>query len=290
MVGARAKITVVAGLLFALLFLILGFRELGRPTPTPPLPVAAIAESRQPAIFAIAVRRIETGETLTPDLVRSGPVRAALQGATASPGEVVGKVATTAIAAGTPIARTAIGNEDKLALRVPVGMRAISIDTTSEIAVAGLIRPGDRVDVQVVYPGSDASVRGPGSSQAATLLQMVEVLAVGQAVIGSAPANDDKTGGTFEAQPAQARNVTLALTPADVSTLSLAKAQGAVYLSLRNPADRALIDRPVAKPARTAAVKPAVRPARRPRQESREIELVVGDRREIIYSGGSASN
>lgn len=292
MVGARAKITVVAGLLFALLFLILGFRELGRPTPTPPLPVAAIAESRQPAIFAIAVRRIETGETLTPDLVRSGPVRAALQAATASPGEVVGKVATTAIAAGTPIARTAIGNEDKLALRVPVGMRAISIDTTSEIAVAGLIRPGDRVDVQVVYPGSDAtaSARGPGSSQAATLLQLVEVLAVGQAVIGSAPANDDKTGGTFEAQPAQARNVTLALTPADVSTLSLAKAQGAVYLSLRNPADRALIDRPVAKPSRTAEVKPTVRPARRPRQESREIELVVGDRREIIYSGGSASN
>jgi pilus assembly protein CpaB len=291
MVGARAKITVVAGLLFALLFLVLGFRELGRPTPMPPLPVA-IADSSQPAIFAIAARRIETGETLTPDLIRSGPVPRALQGATASPGEVVGKVATMPIAAGTAIPRTAIGAEDKLALRVPVGMRAISIDTTSEIAVAGLIRPGDRVDIQVVYPGSDAiaSSRGPGSSQAATLLQMVEVLAVGQVVIGSTPANDDKSGTAFEAQSAQARNVTLALTPADVSTLSLAKARGAIYLSLRNPADHALVERPVAKAPHTAQAKPAARPARRPTAESREIELVVGDRRQIIYSGGSASN
>ncbi|MFD2498395.1 Flp pilus assembly protein CpaB [Rhizorhabdus histidinilytica] len=181
-----------------------------------------------PAAFAIAARRIETGETLSPDLVRNGPAPKALQAATASPAEVIGKVATRPIAAGAAIPRTAIAAEDKLALRVPVGMRAISIDTTSEIAVAGLVRPGDRVDIQVVYPGSDAiaGMRGSGSSQAATLLQMVEVLAVGQVVIGSGPANEEKSGSAFESQPAQARNVTLALTPADVSTLSLAKARG----------------------------------------------------------------
>ncbi|MBO9376747.1 Flp pilus assembly protein CpaB [Sphingomonas histidinilytica] len=298
MVGTRAKITVVAGLLFALLFIILGFRELRRPSPTRPLPVAAIVDSSPPAAFAIAARRIETGETLSPDLVRNGPAPKALQAATASPAEVIGKVATRPIAAGAAIPRTAIAAEDKLALRVPVGMRAISIDTTSEIAVAGLVRPGDRVDIQVVYPGSDAiaGMRGSGSSQAATLLQMVEVLAVGQVVIGSGPANEEKSGSAFESQPAQARNVTLALTPADVSTLSLAKARGAIYLSLRNPADRELVGQPAAKAPQMAQAqaqtKPAARPrpARRPRPEAQQIELVVGDQRQIIYSGGSASN
>nr|WP_047167899.1 Flp pilus assembly protein CpaB [Sphingomonas sp. Y57] len=296
MVGTRAKITVVAGLLFALLFVILGFRELRRPSPIRPLPVAAIVDSGPPAAFAIAARRIETGETLSPDLVRNGPAPKALQASTASPAEVVGKVATQPIAAGAAIPRAAIAAEDKLALRVPVGMRAISIDTTSEIAVAGLVRPGDRVDVQVVYPGSDtiAGMRGSGSSQAATLLQMVEVLAVGQVVIGSGPANEEKSASVLESQPAQARNVTLALTPADVSTLSLAKARGAIYLSLRNPADRELVGPPAAKAPQVAQAQSKriarPRPARAPRAEGQQIELVVGDRRQIIYSGGSASN
>jgi len=286
MVGVRAKITVVAGLLFALLFVILGFRELGRPTPVPQAPAAAIVESSPQAVFAIAARKIETGETFTADLIRNGPAPRSLQATAAAPTEIIGKVATRPIAAGAAIPRDAIGASDKLALRVPVGMRAISLDTTSEIAVAGLIRPGDRVDIQAVYPGSDAisGTRGAGNSQALTLLQMVEVLAVGQVVIGSGSGND----GNGNAVEAQARNVTLALTPADVSTLSLAKTKGAIYLSLRNPADRDLIDKPAAKAPQMARAKPALRQRRRPKAEAQEIELVVGDQRQIIYSGGSA--
>ncbi|MFD2138065.1 hypothetical protein ACFSLT_27655 [Novosphingobium resinovorum] len=58
----------------------------------------------------------------------------------ATPAEVVGRVATRDIRANTPIPREALQQEGKLAIRVPVGMRAISIDTTAEIAVASSVR------------------------------------------------------------------------------------------------------------------------------------------------------
>jgi len=216
----------------------------------------------------------------------------------------MGKVALMPIPAGAPIGRSAIGSEDKLAIRVPVGMRAISINTTDEIAVAGLIRPGDRVDVQTVYPGADMSggLRGTGRSKAVTLLQLVPVLAVGEAVIGmeAQPSAASSPTGLSPPPPQPARTVTLALTPEQVSTLALAKSIGALYLALRNPADKALAltsatGPAVAGPAPMISAVPALpREMRRAaasagaRGGGHPIELVVGDRREIIYSGGSA--
>jgi pilus assembly protein CpaB len=166
-------------------------------------------------------------------------------------------------------------------------MRAMSIDTTAEIAVAGLVRPGDRVDVQVVYPGEDAimGARGLGRSHAQTLLQMVQVLAVGDVVVGAA-APTDGIAGAAAAPPPPARTVTLALSPEQVSTLSLAKNVGALYLSLRNPNDAEVAIAPIPAIARHAA--PAPRRVARAVQPQHAIELVVGDRREVIYSGGSA--
>lgn len=283
MVGARAKITVIAGLLFALLFATLGIREIGRPGPAAPVALAARPESPQPILFAVAARAIQIGETLTPEHVRSGAVPVEAQASTASVSEAIGKVAARSLAPGAAIPRTAIGSEDKLALRVPVGKRAISLDTTSESAVAGLIRPGDRVDVQVVYPGSDAinGARAEGCTHALALLQMIEVLAVGQTVVGSVPS---QPGGANSDGLPQGRNITLALTPAQVSTLSLAKTKGSLYLSLRNPADQGLIERPAGAP-----VKAVVRQARPQPSQPQQIELIVGDRRQIIYPDGSVS-
>jgi pilus assembly protein CpaB len=296
MLGTRAKISVVVGLAFAALFLMLGIRELQRPSPAAAMTVPVAATPRPIATLALAARAIATGETITADLVRNGTGEPGLNPLTAAPAEAVGKVAIRPIAAGTPILRSAIGTEDKLAIRVPVGMRAMSIDTTAEIAVAGLVRPGDRVDVQVVYPGADAinGARGEGRSRATTLLQMVQVLAVGETVVGAPAADNGATTGGIAPPPPQARTVTLALTPAQVSTLSLAKNVGALFLSLRNPTD---IDVAAAAPAAAdpAPVRAAAGPTRRPARRAaapaapQAIELVVGDRRELIYSGSGAA-
>lgn len=290
--GLRARVTILAGLALALIFLVLGIRELRNtsessaqaaiPVPTAPVPTLSLAT---------AARAIRTGETITADMIQSAAGDPAKQPTMATTGEVIGKVANLPIPAGATISRTALGTENKLAIRVPIGMRAMSIDTTAEIAVAGLVRPGDRVDVQVVYPGEDAIVgaRGIGRSRARTLLQMVQVLAVGDVVVGTPAAGGVE--GELSTPPAPARTVTLALVPDQVSALSLAKNTGALYLSLRNPSDQQIAD-PAISPSHMSVSDPKPVAARAPRRgagvpaQRNAIELVMGDRRETIFSGG----
>lgn len=231
----------VSGLALAGLSVIVGYKALHlQPVPATsahPVPAAAVSN----LALATAARDIAVGETISASLVRNAVGDANRNPSAATPAEAIGKVATHAIPAGALIQRTMIDDRTKLAIRVPVGMRAMSIDTTAEIAVAGLIRPGDCVDVEAVYPGEDAinGARGTGRSHAQTLLQMVPVLAVGELVLGTNAAKTGNTTNNNALTPA-ARTVTLALTPAQVSTLSLAKHVGALSLSLRNPDDKDL--------------------------------------------------
>ena len=291
--GAKARTMMIAGTLAALLFLMLGIRELQR-SPAAASPSPAPWVGAPVVVLAAAARQIDTGETITPGMIRNMVADPGRNPQVATPAELIGKVATRTIASGSPIPRDAVGGEAKLAIRVPVGMRAISIDTTAEIAVAGLVRPGDHVDVQVVYPGADAisGARGAGRSRAQTLLQMVQVLAVGETIVGG-PSSTSSTGSS---PPPPARTVTLALTPDQVSTLSLAKNTGALTLSLRNPVDSEQTTATAAA-ATSRAPDPAIAAAPPPPRKSRpsvarrpahSIQLVVGDRHETIYSGGEA--
>lgn len=309
--GSKAKLTIAIGLSAATGFGIMGLRELGKAGQKMP-DIAAQAAMRkenlpQPLLVA-TTRMIRTGETIRADMIRNAVADPIRFPTAVSAAEILGKVATQDIPANSLVPRGAIDQATKLAIRVPVGMRAISIDTTAEIAVAGLVRPGDRVDVQVVYPGEDAisGVRGSGRSEARTLLQMVPVLAVGDVVIGT-PSNSGIASGV-SAPPPPARTVTLALTPEQVSRLSLAKSTGSLYLSLRNPGDNAQVElaaaegtRPIAAPTPRlmpmpayapaplprATSRPSARPAVRPAPERHAIELVVGGNSETIYSGSA---
>jgi pilus assembly protein CpaB len=321
--GSRAKLTIGIGLVAAGGFAYLGLRELRGPGASAKV-IEQPREAPPQVLLAATTRAIMTGETITADMIRSSTSSPAQFPLVATPAEVIGKVATRDIPANTLIARNALDQDVKLAIRVPLGMRAISIDTTAEIAVAGLLRPGDRVDVQVVYPGADAisGARGTGRSNAQTLLQMVQVLAVGDTVVGTQPpqtvvqdvTTSTSTSGTATTTtsapppPAVARTVTLALFPDQVSALSLAKSTGALHLSLRNPSDdaqpqvaRAFSSGPLPQmavappivapppvmpqPARAA---PAAQPVARARQAPRQIELIVGGNREVIYSGSGS--
>ena len=281
-----------AGLLCSALFLALALREVGREAARPaPLPDRSRAAA--PAILlAAAARPIRVGDTITADMIRNAAAGPAAHPLSATPSEILGKVATRALPAGALITRDAVGAEAKLAIRVPMGLRAVSIDTTAEIAVAGLVRPGDRVDVQVVYPGADAvsGARGAGRSRAQTLLQMVQVLAVGDAIVGAGP---PPQGQPADPQP-PARTITMALTPEQVSILSLARNIGSLTLSLRNPADGEQLATAAASPAPDVEPAPssASRAASLPRppatpRPAPPIELVVGDRRQTLHAGNA---
>jgi pilus assembly protein CpaB len=102
------------------------------------------------------------------------------------------------------------------------GYRAVSVPITDASGVAGLIQPNSRVDVIFTRPGTMAE------ATSSTILQNVKILSTGRAV---------PTGQTVDARAPRSPVVTLVLSPADAQKLELAKNQGKISLSLRNPLD-----------------------------------------------------
>jgi pilus assembly protein CpaB len=102
------------------------------------------------------------------------------------------------------------------------GFRAVSVPITDSSGVAGLVQPNSRVDVIFTRPGTMAE------ATSSIILQNVKVLSTGRSV---------PTGTTVDPRTPRAQVVTLLLTPVDAQKLELAKNQGKVSLSLRNPLD-----------------------------------------------------
>ena len=106
------------------------------------------------------------------------------------------------------------------------GMRAYSIQSVNAAGiVAGLIVPGDRVDVILTVQSSSADPTGGGTSS--TLLQNVEILAIDQDLDPKAENRSDPKLST----------VTLLVTPKQASLLGLGQKTGVLSLTLRNPED-----------------------------------------------------
>ena len=102
------------------------------------------------------------------------------------------------------------------------GYRAVSVQITDVSGVAGLIQTNSRVDVLFTRPGTMAE------ATTSIILQNVKVLSTGRL----APA-----GQTPDPRTPRSPVVTLVLTPDDAQKLELAKNQGRISLSLRNPLD-----------------------------------------------------
>src|SRR5262249_10541442 len=117
---------------------------------------------------------------------------------------------------------------------VPVGMRAVTIKTQSAATVVGgHLLPGNHVDVLLTLKNSalgilNANPDETGGGSTTTLLQNVEVLAVGT---DRDPAPDGKT------DPAKMATVTLIVTPDQATKLQLGQELGTLHLTLRNPKD-----------------------------------------------------
>ena len=130
---------------------------------------------------------------------------------------------------------TTTGIEGVAAIIEP-GKRAVSVNINDTSGVAGLIAPRSHVDVLFTRTGSMAE------AATTTILQDITVLSVGRVTeVTQTPAS-----GTQPAQPQQQsgqnRAVTLLLAPEQVEKLELAKNQGKIGLSLRNPLDKSVND------------------------------------------------
>ena len=115
---------------------------------------------------------------------------------------------------------------------VPPGMRAVSLDISNGEALAGLLSPGNIVDVLVTVAGDGRTVES--ERQTLTMLQTVTVLAVDDRML-TAPSPD--AGAKRRGPERSAPSVTVALTPEQAEALTLADHRGDIHLSLRNDID-----------------------------------------------------
>ena len=176
----------------------------------------------------VAAVDIQRGRTISEEDVKSADVLAenVPEGAVTDLTAATGRVAMMEIVAGDALVEKKLLSEGAgrgLAALIPDGMRAYTIQTTAVgSTVAGLVMPGNHVDVLLHMKGSsDAG----GGAVTRALMQSVEILAVGQ--IMQAPAEDHV--------PGDVRSVTLLVTPEQASVLDVASKIGTLCSVAEKP-------------------------------------------------------
>lgn len=196
----------------------------------------ATAQERRPAVreVLVAARELPVGTLLAGGDVRWQAWPEALVGEgwilrEDPAADVTGAVVRTPIASGSPVPASALvrpGERGFLAAVVRPGHVALTLPVDDAFAEAGLVRPGDHVDVLLTQDVGDVE-RGAGSRRAAELLvEDVRVLAVGGRL--KAPADGEAAGGRRGA-----RSATLEFTPEDARRVALAMDLGRIVLALR---------------------------------------------------------
>lgn len=236
----------------------------------PPATIRVIAATEQlPAGTPLGADKLKTVDW---------PASMPLTGAFSKPEQIVGRSLIYPVTPNQPIVENDLaepGSGIGLSVKIPDGMRAISIRSNDVVGVAGFLYPGSHVDVLLTYHADDSS-----APLTQTILQDITVLTAGQTL------EPDPKG-----KPQTVNVVTLLLDPHDSQKLVLASQQGSVQFVLRNGADQnktqpkpvfasqLIADNapPAAKPHIAAAA-----PPRAPRPPAfYTVETIAGDKHTV---------
>ncbi len=227
-------------------------------TRPPPADLATIAAETKVTVL-IAARPVRAGTLLKPEDLKGKEVtqreagddgsldtqdsRQALAGAMVRRGLAVGDVVRM-----KDVMRP--GDHGFLAAVLGPGMRAVSVGVDTITGTAGLIWPGDRIDLILTQAIGDAALPIGRRIAAETVLSDVRVIAIDQQLVqGVAP---DGTEG-------KARTVTMEVTSSQAERVSVATRIGRLSLAVRS-VDRALTPTEAGPPKTTWAsdVSPAL--------------------------------
>lgn len=114
---------------------------------------------------------------------------------------------------------------------IPPGMRLKTISVDAEKSAAGLLSPGDRVDIQL-FVGRNPQ-QGFNTAKTRIILQNIRIYAVDQTVQRAAEGGEDRS---------IAKTVSLLLTPQQANKIALAEQVGTLNLIPRSPGDEAVTD------------------------------------------------
>lgn len=223
--------------------------------------------------------------------------------------EVLGRTPRERILAGEPVRSERLARPDAgvgLNAIVPPGKRAMTIATTVETGVAGLLQAGNYIDIIVtIRPEDPSSVGAKWVSE--TILQGIRVLAVGTSLDRESQAAKDssqkKSGRNSSADQARKLkpSITLEVTPEEAEKLALAISRGDVHVALRSDIDILQYDSHglttgaslIGYPPRSPSSAPAPRQA--PAAETPEVlqpalptaEVIQGSKTQEVTFGSS---
>ncbi|MEO1495735.1 MAG: Flp pilus assembly protein CpaB [Planctomycetota bacterium] len=181
----------------------------------------------------VALHNINLGDPINASMVslEEWPADRVPPGALTSLEDLEGRRPRTALVQGTPILEAqllAAGEFSDPIVNIPDGFRLSTIGVNAEKSAAGLLSPGDRVDVQL-YVAANARAGIP-EAKTRVILQNIRVFAIEQAVQRAAEGDESKT---------IPKTVSLLVTPEQASKVDLAQNLGELSLIPRNPNDEA---------------------------------------------------
>lgn len=173
----------------------------------------------------VAAKALDRGSVMKPEDLQeiNWPQPPLPAGAVTKLDDLAGKTLVEPIAAHELISYSHIaspkgGPLESGGIGIPQGQRAVSLQVQDSSGVVALLKPGHRIDIQVVGVSPGAGVQEP---QIRTMLENVQVLTVGR----------DTLRGSSQI-------ITVLASPREVTLLGLADSTAKVRIALRNPIDQ----------------------------------------------------
>jgi pilus assembly protein CpaB len=140
--------------------------------------------------------------------------------------DIAGRVLSRAVRSGETIlsSHLAQGAGAGFSAQLPEGMRALTFPVNEEASIAGMLAPGDRIDLLFTTTAANESVTVP-------LLFSVPVIATGLRTQSNQNSLPDKLQGAF-------RTITVSVRPMDAAKITLAQEAGRITVALRQPNDQ----------------------------------------------------
>jgi pilus assembly protein CpaB len=141
--------------------------------------------------------------------------------------EVSGRVLAQPVKSGEPVLRSHLAQEvgAGFSAQLAEGMRALTFPVDDEASIAGMLAPGDRIDIFFTTSAGNESVTLP-------MLLNVPVIATGVRTAINAAYLADRASSQFN-------TITVSVSPEDAAKITLAQDAGKITITLRQPGDDA---------------------------------------------------
>ena len=233
---------------------------------------AGRGQQARTAPLVVAAKELPAGARLAPGMLRVQNYPETMMPAQhyATVQEVEGRILASGMSANEPLTPSRLAGEAAaggISAVITPGKRAMAVKGNKVMGLAGLIRPGNMVDVLVTLPVGDKDSK----TMTKVVLENVPVLAAGSQMTG-----EQEEGGQH------ADIYTLELTPQESEKVALASTQGTLHFALRNASDTEVVFTEGAD-SKTALASYRTAPvSRRGHGSGNAVEIITGSKRSQV--------